>query len=117
MTTHVQPKELKPGDTVDVLLKGLRVESLDSDGDITFASRGRTPYLPHEWLTDVTITRRDPPIEVGDRVRDLANQYFNVEAVVGEHVLCADIDSNVPFGRNLANLTLVSKASKAGGRV
>ena len=112
---------MKAGDRVRITVEG-KIIYIASDGYVRVlyddARHGETSFTLSELTAPTArVEVLPPPIEVGDRVKDHVGQYFNVEAVVGVHVLCADIDSNVPFGRNFANLTLVSKASKAGGRV
>lgn len=67
MTTPVQLKDLKPGDTVDVLLKNVRVRAGGAGPYIMFNDGAAFP-LTVSWLTDATITRRDPPIEKGSTV-------------------------------------------------
>lgn len=107
MTNPVQLKDLNPGDTVDVVLKGLKVDWIDSSGDFWFlVDEGKT-FIPRDWLTDATIARHDPPIEKGDVVRRHGEGVaYDVFAVRGQLAWISDAEDPIwPVDK----LTLISK--------
>lgn len=112
--TEVKLEDLRQGDEVDVVLRGLRFRFVDRDGDPAFRTEaGNSWAVAKEWFTDATITRRDPPIEVGDTVADIKKYHAKVLFIAKDHALLDYGPEEPDLLRHLDALTLISKGPKS----
>lgn len=116
MPTEVKIEDLRDGDTVDVLLKGVTVKLDLDDRNHPLGlkspkddNRFEESWLSTNMLADAVITRHDPPIEAGDVVR--VADYVHAYSVIAVHrdIAWLDTPSLVQCLYSLSDLTLISK--------
>ena len=120
--TEVKLEDLREGDVVDVVLRGVRVTLDLEDYDrplgiiVTAAANMGELWLTRKVISDATITRRDPPIEKGSTVV-MHGVVYEVRATSSTYAWLLPLpDQNQPdlfVTAPISNLTLVSKGPKS----